>query len=785
MPIKSDIERSNPSTHKCIDRKTYNVLKIYNENKTIQARHILLNLFILVHIILLPAVASSLSLFAPPEVDVSGEGAYEMNFVCSDDSRSLSALLQVPEGFSRTGNAKIILDGTQSSYGPYQSGQSLQWDLSDALKSCRHIIVNEWEPNPEGTDKATEWIELFNPTAQAVNIGGWKLVDDYYGKIVSIPVGTVIMPDGYQVLTWINGSLINTKTTSISLLDSAGREVDRTSSAKDNKNNNLCWARYPNGKDLDRDPDWKFQVATPGVSNGGSSADIYAGESLRLMFNLTAGCSSPHQAQLSAELLSSAGKIAAAPLPLNIRRANVSLSASPDRFDIAKGDVIAWNILLENDGDGTAHGVVVNVTLDRGLRLVDINSLNWSFSSLAPGQSEQIILKAKVIKTQESYTTLFQARWGASPCQEISRPSLLDARTAIRKQPDESLSLAVGGVASFEISADLPKGAHDLWINDSIPLGLIYNKSSLFVQGPAVQRELVAGNSICWFFGDAGPAQTIEISYNCLLENAPENQDGVVLAGTISRMSWQEGLARKTDADEAGSLTVLEPDLLLEMQATRPFAAPEDSISFALNLSHTPKSRAPAFDIDLQALLPAGLAYEPGSAEVLAGPAAAFDAEDLKWHFDALDLEWNADKKAVVRFNTTCRAMPGDQIEGHAQVTWTSQAGAGAEERTGAGGVNDYLREASDHVKVKVMSLSLSKTADPNPVKVDEILTYTLTYENLGNEACNVTIHDYLDPASPSSPPTRLRPGSTPETLLGTSPGLRTTAQMPSPCRCA
>ena len=92
---------------------------------------------------------------------------------------------------------------------------------------------------------------------------------------------------------------------------------------------------------------------------------------------------------------------------------------------------------------------------------------------------------------------------------------------------------------------------------------------------------------------------------------------------------------------------------------------------------------------------PQGLAYEPGSAEVLAGPAAAFDDEELKWHLDALDLDWNAGQKALLRFNATARAAAGELIEGRAHVTWTSLAGASAEERTGAGGVNDYLREAS------------------------------------------------------------------------------------------
>ena len=243
MLIESYLESFSSNAHKCIKGKTPIIYKV---NISISSLHILLTLFILFHTILLPATASSLSLFAPSEVDISGEGVYEMNFICSDDAKSLSALLLLPLGFSYPGNANIIWHGTKSSCEPYQSGQSLQWDISGALKSGRHIIINEWEQNPEGTDTLMEWIELYNPTSQAVNIGGWKLLDSYYGRSVSIPPSTTIMPGDYQLLTWTNGSLINSYITSITLLDSSGQEVDRTPAAKDDKNNNLCWARYPN-----------------------------------------------------------------------------------------------------------------------------------------------------------------------------------------------------------------------------------------------------------------------------------------------------------------------------------------------------------------------------------------------------------------------------------------------------------------------------------------------------------------------------------------------------------
>ena len=90
-----------------------------------------------------------------------------------------------------------------------------------------------------------------------------------------------------------------------------------------------------------------------------------------------------------------------------------------------------------------------------------------------------------------------------------------------------------------------------------------------------------------WFFGDAGSAETIEIGYNCILTNSLENQDGVTMAGTRAMMSWEEEQGHKFDADEAGTLTVVEPDLAMEMQASTTYAAENDSISFTIAIFHS------------------------------------------------------------------------------------------------------------------------------------------------------------------------------------------------------
>ena len=286
-------------------------------------------------------------------------------------------------------------------------------------------------------------------------------MDGYSGKSLKIAAGTVIVSGGYLVFPWTNGTLINSYLDHIVLIDSSGREVDRTPDAKDEKNNNLCQARYPNGKDLGSDLDWKFQASTPGSSNGGSAACIYAGESLTLSFNLTPGCSAPRQAALSGEIHSSGSIISAPSLPLTVRRANLSLTATPDRFDVAKGDVIDWMILLENDGDGTAYGAAFNATLDKSLQLISLDStasgIVQNCTTLAPGAEVQIRLKARVMSSAGDYSAVFNACWGTGPCQEVRTVSQLGARTAIRKQPDNIRSLAIGEVADFEVEQTCPK----------------------------------------------------------------------------------------------------------------------------------------------------------------------------------------------------------------------------------------------------------------------------------------------------------------------------------------
>lgn len=64
------------------------------------------------------------------------------------------------------------------------------------------VVINEWLPDPVGSDTSGEFIELFNTGSSAVDVGGWQ-VDDADGgsSAYTIPAGTSIAAGGYLSLT--------------------------------------------------------------------------------------------------------------------------------------------------------------------------------------------------------------------------------------------------------------------------------------------------------------------------------------------------------------------------------------------------------------------------------------------------------------------------------------------------------------------------------------------------------------------------------------------------------
>ena len=64
-----------------------------------------------------------------------------------------------------------------------------------------NIVINEVELNPYGNDLYSdvyEWVELYNPTDDDIDLSGWTL-STTHGKTVTVYLSGVIKSHGYYV----------------------------------------------------------------------------------------------------------------------------------------------------------------------------------------------------------------------------------------------------------------------------------------------------------------------------------------------------------------------------------------------------------------------------------------------------------------------------------------------------------------------------------------------------------------------------------------------------------
>lgn len=130
------------------------------------------------------------------------------------------------------------------------------------------VVINEYELNPAGEDEGREWVELYNPTSQAVDLAGWTIETTHGIQEVGSVGSAVIMPHERFIYLFAGQALDNQGggfpfEECIVLRDSSGKRVDSTPFATDYWNDARTWQRTQDGADR-----WEFQNGTKGRSNG-------------------------------------------------------------------------------------------------------------------------------------------------------------------------------------------------------------------------------------------------------------------------------------------------------------------------------------------------------------------------------------------------------------------------------------------------------------------------------------------------------------------------------------
>jgi len=148
-----------------------------------------------------------------------------------------------------------------------------------------HVVINEFEQDPAGSDVGMEWVELYNPTYSPVDISGWSVEADSNHPTTAeywvIAPGIILEPRGYITSYGLglgggDGIWLDQTDEILVLFDNLGSIIDVTPQGvpggpglNGGGNDDGCWARYPNGVDTDSTSDWRWQLSTRGQSNGG------------------------------------------------------------------------------------------------------------------------------------------------------------------------------------------------------------------------------------------------------------------------------------------------------------------------------------------------------------------------------------------------------------------------------------------------------------------------------------------------------------------------------------
>ena len=124
------------------------------------------------------------------------------------------------------------------------------------------------ELNPRGKDASREWVELFNPYDQPVDLTGWSL-QTARGQRHTESLSGSIPAHGFLVHQFTGQALDNGEVKgfplqeSVTLVDTKGTRVDSAPWLKDLGDDDRTWQRSFDGSSR-----WEMQVASRGVSNG-------------------------------------------------------------------------------------------------------------------------------------------------------------------------------------------------------------------------------------------------------------------------------------------------------------------------------------------------------------------------------------------------------------------------------------------------------------------------------------------------------------------------------------
>jgi endonuclease YncB( thermonuclease family) len=185
-----------------------------------------------------------------------------------DDDRS--NFPQLNDGGNNNDNNNNNNNSSSSSPGMPSPSPSLSSSssVSSPTTSKTAVMINEIELNPPGEyDEGKEWIELYNPSDEDINISNFEISTSSESATIKLPPDAIIEAGETYVIE-LEQQLLSNTVDNLVLTDTAGDIHDRTPSLVDRSDDDRTWQRIPDGNN-----EWQFVENTQGNANGDDGDD--------------------------------------------------------------------------------------------------------------------------------------------------------------------------------------------------------------------------------------------------------------------------------------------------------------------------------------------------------------------------------------------------------------------------------------------------------------------------------------------------------------------------------
>jgi uncharacterized repeat protein (TIGR01451 family) len=362
----------------------------------------------------------------------------------------------------------VVLTGVDADPDINNNSTNLVWSFTNVVtpSTVNHLLITEVFYNtglvPEDDN---EWIEIYNPTTNAVDLTGWSIQDTAPGSVDVLPAA-IINPGEFiiiaantnaflaenplyagQLLEIADGKIgsgLNNFGDGILLRDATTATVDAVSYGQSTVAFSPSVPTVAAGRSIARSPadndtntrnDWANQ-AVPDPGAGNLPAGVANGDVIEIVYAVEMDCGA-----ISGQFFARAGfeqppgtpGTGTGSLFLSVNIPDLVVVKTPILQDAGYGDTVTWTVRVENAGFGAAPNVVALDNLGPGLAFTgfsvapsssDTTNAVWdssvipAFTNLAAGASVSIVVTAEVISCVGLYNQA-DARWGCSGLQVL------------------------------------------------------------------------------------------------------------------------------------------------------------------------------------------------------------------------------------------------------------------------------------------------------------------------------------------------------------------------------